>query len=75
MKQPHRHERGQVLVIAVLALVGLIGITGLAIDGSAAYTDRRRAQNAADSAALAAALAHVRGGDWNAVHADLYWRS
>ena len=70
MKQPHRHERGQVLVIAVLALVGLIGITGLAIDGSAAYTDRRRAQNAADSAALAAALAHVRGGDWNAVALD-----
>jgi len=55
------------LVIIVLALVGMVGLTGLAIDGSAAYTDRRKAQNAADSAALAAALSYVRGDDWEAV--------
>jgi hypothetical protein len=62
-------ERGQVLVIIVFAMFGLIGMTGLAIDGSRAYSDRRQAQNAADTAALAAALAYVRtpGEDWTAV--------
>ena len=56
-------ERGQVLVIIAFAMFGLIGITGLAIDGSRAYSDRRQAQNAADTAALAAALAYVRTPD------------
>ena len=69
MKAGHSSERGQVLVIIVLTMFGLIGITGLAIDGSRAYSDRRQAQNAADTAALAAALAYVRtpGEDWTAV--------
>ena len=53
-------ERGQALVIVALALIGLIAITGLAIDGSMALADRRHAQNAADTAALAAALSYVR---------------
>jgi len=65
----HTSERGQVLVIIVLTMFGLVGITGLAIDGSRAYSDRRHAQNAADTAALAAALAYIRtpGEDWTAV--------
>jgi hypothetical protein len=69
MKTGHSSERGQVLVIIVLTMFGLMGITGLAIDGSRAYSDRRQAQNAADTAALAAALAYVRtpGEDWPAV--------
>lgn len=69
MKTGHSSERGQVLVIIVLTMFGLIGMTGLAIDGSRAYSDRRHAQNAADTAALAAALAYVRtpGEDWTAV--------
>lgn len=69
MKTGHTSERGQVLVIIVLTMFGLMGITGLAIDGSRAYSDRRQAQNAADTAALAAALAYVRtpGEDWTAV--------
>lgn len=54
-------ERGQVLVLIVLALVGLIGITALVIDGGNAFLDQRKAQNAADSAALASALARIRG--------------
>ncbi len=49
-------------------MIGLIGITGLAIDGSRAYSDRRQAQNAADTAALAASLSNVRGDtNWSAV--------
>ena len=53
-------ERGQALVIIALAIVGLVGITGLAIDGSAILADRRHAQNAADTAALAGALAKIK---------------
>jgi hypothetical protein len=63
MKLNFSSERGQALVIIAVAMIGLIGIVGLAVDGSIAYSDRRRAQNAADSSALAAALAKVRGQD------------
>lgn len=58
-----RNERGQALIIITFAIIGLIGLTGLTVDGGMAYSDRRHAQNAADSAALAAALAHVRETD------------
>src|SRR5919109_1046405 len=54
-------HRGQALILIALAAIGLFGIAGLAIDGSAKFSDRRHAQNAADAAALAAALARVRG--------------
>jgi Tfp pilus assembly protein PilX len=60
MRRGPSSERGQVLVIIVLVMFGLIGITGLAIDGSRAYSDRRQAQNAADTAAMAAALSYIR---------------
>jgi putative Flp pilus-assembly TadE/G-like protein len=52
-----RFASGQALVLIALAAIGLFGITGLAIDGSAKFSDRRHAQNAADTAALAGALA------------------
>jgi hypothetical protein len=59
---PHpRSERGQAIVLIAIALVGLIAITGLVVDGGMAYADRRQAQNAADSAVLAASLARARG--------------
>src|SRR3972149_1041899 len=54
-------ERGQALVIFALAAIGIFGIVALAIDGSAKFSDRRHAQNAADTAALAGALALVNG--------------
>jgi Flp pilus assembly protein TadG len=54
-------ERGQALILITLAAIGLFAITGLAIDGSAKFSDRRHAQNAADTAALAGALANIRG--------------
>jgi Flp pilus assembly protein TadG len=57
------HERGQALILIVFALIVLFGITGLAVDGGMAYSDRRTAQNAADNAALAAALVYARGGN------------
>lgn len=54
-------ERGQALVVIALAIVVLFGFMALAIDGSAKLSDRRHAQNAADTAAVAAALAKVDG--------------
>lgn len=53
-------QRGQALIIITLAAIGLFAITGLAIDGSAKFSDRRHAQNAADTAVLAGALARAR---------------
>jgi len=58
--------RGQALIVIVIALVGIVGIAGLVIDGGNTYLDRRSAQNAADSAALAGAIIRVNspGQDW-----------
>ncbi|HEX2979192.1 MAG TPA: pilus assembly protein TadG-related protein [Anaerolineaceae bacterium] len=50
-----RKEDGQVLILVALVLVGVLLFTSLAIDGGMIYSDRRIAQNAADSAALAGA--------------------
>ena len=59
-----KYERGQALILIVFAIFALVGLTGLTIDGGNVFADRRHAQNAADTAAYAAALAKVRGGDW-----------
>ncbi len=56
-------ERGQALILITLAAVGLFAIAGLGIDGSAKFSDRRNAQNAADTAAMAGALARLRAED------------
>ena len=57
-------ERGQALIMIALIIVGIVGIAGLVIDGGNAFNDRRKAQNAADAAALASAYTRVKGGDW-----------
>jgi Flp pilus assembly protein TadG len=57
-----KNMRGQALVIIALAIVGLAGIAGLVVDGGNVFLDRRNAQNAADSAVLAAALTRVQSG-------------
>lgn len=59
MKPIKSTERGQALVIIALSAMVLFGFVALAIDGSAKFSDRRHAQNAADTAALAGALALV----------------
>jgi uncharacterized membrane protein len=61
MKLKKFMERGQALILITLAAIGLFGITGLAIDGSAKFSDRRHAQNAADTAAMAAVLTKTNG--------------
>ena len=69
MNKIHSREHGQALVLIVFAIVGMIGLTGLAIDGGNAYSERRHAQNAADTSVLAAALRKTHGADWDAQNA------
>lgn len=59
----HFTERGQALIVVVLAIIGIAGMVGLVVDGGNVFLDRRNAQNAADSAALSAALTRIRGGN------------
>jgi hypothetical protein len=56
---PFSSETGQALLLIVFGMVALLGFAALAIDGGMVYSDRRQAQNAADTAALAAALAKL----------------
>src|SRR5690349_14560465 len=55
-------EKGQALIIITLAAIGLFAFAALAIDGSMAFSNKRHAQNAADTSALAGALAYARDG-------------
>ncbi len=48
-------ESGVVLIIFALAMVILLGMIAVAIDGGYGFVQNRRAQNAADFAAFAAA--------------------
>jgi len=59
-------ERGQALVMIAIAALALFAFAALAIDGSMVFSDRRHSQNASDTAVLAAALAKIRGNDWQA---------
>jgi hypothetical protein len=56
----HQRSRGQALILVAFGMVALVGMTALAIDGGSVYSDRRHAQNAADTAAMAAGLTHIR---------------
>jgi hypothetical protein len=62
----HRGEEGQVLAFLAVVLVVLLGFAALALDGGMLLSDRRDAQNAADSASLAggsAAAYYMRTND------------
>jgi hypothetical protein len=62
---PERDERGQAIVLFAFVLLGMVAMAGLMIDGGMAWSNRRQAQAAADTAALAAAKAIVNGEDAN----------
>src|SRR5215510_3606611 len=65
MKRKQFSQRGQAIILIALAAIGIVAVVGLAIDGSAKFSDRRHAQNAADTAALAGAYALANGDpDW-----------
>jgi len=57
-------EKAQSLLLIAVAMLALLGLTAIAIDGGNVYRDRRQAQNAADNAALDAALAITQNQDW-----------
>lgn len=48
-------QSGQAIVLVALAMVAMIGMTSLVVSGGALYVARRRTQELADGAALAAA--------------------
>jgi hypothetical protein len=52
-------QRGQAMIIIVFSIIALVAMTGLAVDGGMAFSDRRHAQNAADTAAMAGAMARI----------------
>lgn len=56
-------QHGQIVVLFALCLVAIVAMSALLIDGGLAWSNRRQAQAAADTAALAAAKAVVDGGD------------
>jgi len=58
-------EKGQMLILIAFAAIGLFAFAALAIDGSMYLSDRRHAQNAADTSAMAAALARTRGANYD----------
>lgn len=66
MGRDNGSERGQALVLIILAIVGIMGFAALAVDFGRVYSERRRAQNAADTGALAAAYAAARDEDFYA---------
>ena len=53
----HASEKGQAVIFLVVGLVVFLGFIALAVDGGMAYSDRRHAQNSADSASLAGGAA------------------
>lgn len=53
MKTKTSSETGQIMVLLAIAFMGLLAFAALAIDVGMVYSDRRYAQNVADSAALA----------------------
>jgi hypothetical protein len=55
--QPNRNEKGQAIALMVIVLAALVAIVALAVDGGRLYYEQRTAQNAADNASLAGALA------------------
>jgi hypothetical protein len=60
-------EKGQAIILIVFSIIGLVGMSALAIDGGNAYLERRKTQNAADSAALSGAIARIEGSGWRGI--------
>jgi hypothetical protein len=60
-------EKGQALVMITFAALAIFGFAALAIDSSMYFSDRRHAQNAADTSSLAAALEIAHKKNWNTI--------
>ena len=62
-----RDRRGAVAILAAVSMTALIGMGSFAIDLGAAYAQRARLQQVADSAAMAGAISWVKTGSATAV--------
>ncbi len=60
-QSPNNFQHGSSSLLMAFAVVVLLGMAALAIDGGMLYLQRRMAQNAADAASLAGALAIAQG--------------
>ena len=60
-RKPERRDRGYILVVTALSSVALVAFVGLAADTGYLSWVRRRAQTAADAAAMSASLALKKG--------------
>src|SRR5665648_110652 len=54
-KISNSEESGQIVVLLAVSLLALLVVAALAVDGGMLYSERRFAQNAADSSSLGAA--------------------
>ena len=57
-----RHDRGAITIHVALALMALLMFSSIVVDYGVMWVSRRQAQNAADAAALAGAIALVKDG-------------
>lgn len=64
-------EQGSILVYFALFLVVILGFGAIALDGSNAYVQQRRMQNAADAAALAGARMAALGGSSSLIQNEI----
>src|SRR4051794_13186190 len=61
MQRLMKDERGAVAIIVALIMVVLLGFAALAVDISAAWSEKKQLQNGADAGALAIAQACAKG--------------
>lgn len=71
MNTRFKREKGQALVILTMMLLAFLAILALTLDGGLTFAQRRKAQNAADAAALAGAHAMCVTGGGDPVAAAL----
>ncbi|WP_187148531.1 pilus assembly protein TadG-related protein [Shewanella piezotolerans] len=69
MLSTHRKMKGIVAPLAVVSLLTLLALAGLALDSGKVFSDYRRAQTAADAAALAGAFEKFYGRDGGIISA------
>jgi len=67
MKNHQRKEQGQIIILLAVSIVVVMMVAALAVDGGMIYTERRFAQNAADSAAFAGGGAVLNSGELDEV--------
>ncbi len=65
-----KETKGSVMVLMALSLPVVVGVTGLGVDLSSWYAERRLTQNIADSAVVAATHAVMAGMDQQGVEAE-----